>query len=67
MSTRLGRMGKNEMYFGRQVNADEINEKIEAVTTDDVLAVAEEVIDLKGASSVFLGPVKDQDRGVFGG
>jgi len=67
MSTRLGRMGKNEMYFDRQVNADEINEKIEAVTTDDVLAVAEEVIDLKGASSVFLGPVKDQDRGVFGG
>ena len=67
MSTRLGRMGKNEMYFGRQVDADEINEKIEAVTIEDVLAVAEEVLDLNGASSVFLGPVTRRDLGVFGG
>ena len=67
MSNRLGRMGKNEMYFGRQVDAGEIHDKIEAVTTDDVLAVAEEVIDLSGASSVFLGPVKNPDLGAFDG
>jgi predicted Zn-dependent peptidase len=67
MSTRLGRMGKSEMYFGRQVDAEEINQKIEAVTVDDVLSVAEEVIDLNGASSVFLGQAIRQDLGVFGG
>ena len=68
MSTRLGRMGKNEIYFGRQVDADEIHDKIEAVTADDVLEVARQVIDLNGVSSVFLGPVADKnDLGAFGG
>jgi predicted Zn-dependent peptidase len=67
MSTRLGRMGKSEMYFGRQVDADEIHEKIEAVTVEDVLEVARQVIDLNGASSVFLGPVDRDHLGVFGG
>ncbi|MBN1880626.1 MAG: insulinase family protein [Deltaproteobacteria bacterium] len=67
MSARLGRMGKNEMYFGRQVSAEEIHKKIEAVTIDDVSEVAREVIDLDGASSVFLGPVTDSDLGAFGG
>jgi len=67
MSTRLGRMGKSEMYFGRQVDAEEIHEKIEAVTVEDVLEVAREVIDLGGSSSVFLGPVDRNSLGVFGG
>jgi predicted Zn-dependent peptidase len=66
MSTRLGRIGKNEMYFGRQVGAQEINDRIEAVTVKDVLSVAEEVLDLGRSSSVFLGPVRADSLGAFG-
>ncbi len=58
---RLGRMAKNEVYFGRRVEAEEIIESIDRVTAADVLAVAREVIDPGRMTSVFLGPVSDDD------
>jgi predicted Zn-dependent peptidase len=58
---RLGRMAKNEIYFGRRIEADEIIKSIDRVTAQDVLAVARTVIDPKRMTAVFLGPVNETD------
>ncbi len=58
---RLGRMAKNEVYFGRRVDADEIIQSIDRVTAADVLAVARTVIDPDRMTAVFLGPVTEGD------
>jgi predicted Zn-dependent peptidase len=58
---RLGRMAKNELYFGRRVEADEIIQSIDRVTAKDVLEVARAVIDPDRMTAVFLGPVTERD------
>jgi predicted Zn-dependent peptidase len=58
---RLGRMAKNEVYFGRRVEAEEIIQSIDRVSAADVLAVARTVIDPDRMTSVFLGPVTEGD------
>jgi predicted Zn-dependent peptidase len=58
---RLGRLAKNEIYFGRQIKADEIIEKINRVTAQDVLAVANEIINPNMMTAVFLGPIEERN------
>jgi predicted Zn-dependent peptidase len=58
---RLGRMAKNELYFGRRVEADEIIQSIDRVTAADVLEVARTVINPDQLTAVFLGPVTERD------
>ncbi len=58
---RLGRMAKNEVYFGRSIDAEEIIQSIDRVTAEDVLAVARTVIDPDRMTAVFLGPIKSGD------
>lgn len=58
---RLGRMAKNEVYFGRRVEAEEIIQSIDRVTARDVLEVARTVIDPDRMTAVFLGPVTEKD------
>lgn len=58
---RLGRMAKNELYFGRRVEADEIIQSIDRVTPADVLETARTVIDPDRLTAVFLGPVAEPD------
>ena len=60
-SARLSRMAKNEMYFGRQITADEIIKKIDNVSAEDILEVAREIIDLDQMCAVLLGPISDRD------
>jgi predicted Zn-dependent peptidase len=58
---RLGRMAKNELYFGRRVEAEEIIQSIDRVTAQDVLDVARAVIKPDQMTAVFLGPVTERD------
>jgi predicted Zn-dependent peptidase len=60
-ANRLSRMIKNEMYFGRQITADEIIEGIDAVTIEDILEVANEIIDFDASCSAFLGQISEGD------
>jgi predicted Zn-dependent peptidase len=59
--TRMMRLAKNEYVFGRYIDFDEMVAKLEKVTVDEVLAVAEETFREKEVSLVILGPVKEED------
>jgi hypothetical protein len=51
-------MARQEYYYGRQFSADEIIAAIDAVTLDDVLHVAETIVDPESLSLTVLGNVK---------
>ena len=44
-SAQMGRLARNEMYFGRQVSPRETLAAIEAVTLEDVQSAAREMFD----------------------
>ncbi len=64
---RMERVALNEMYFGRTVTADELARRIEAVTNDQIVALAERVFVPDGCALVLLGNVRGSapDAGVF--
>ena len=51
------RNAQNEMHFGRDILLQEIVEKIEAVTADEILELADELIDPDKMTYTLLGPV----------
>jgi predicted Zn-dependent peptidase len=51
------RNAQNEMHFGGDITLQEIIEKIEAVTVDDILTLADELIDPAKMTYTLLGPV----------
>jgi len=51
------RNAQNEMHFGGDITLQEIIEKIEAVTVDDILELADELIDPAKMTYTLLGPV----------
>jgi predicted Zn-dependent peptidase len=53
------RNAQNEMHFGGDIGLQEIIEKIEAVTVDDILELADELIDPDQMTYTLLGPVDD--------
>ena len=53
------RNAQNEMHFGRDIVLAEIIEKIEAVTADEILELADELIDPDKMTYTLLGPVDD--------
>jgi predicted Zn-dependent peptidase len=58
MSSRMNRMGKSEVYFGRVVPLDEVMAEIEAVTLDDVHRVAQAIFptDMNELTVAAVGP-----------
>jgi predicted Zn-dependent peptidase len=57
--SRMSGIARQEYYFGRQYSPDEIIEHIDAVTLDDLMRVAEVMIDANSLSLTMLGNVKD--------
>ncbi len=57
--SRMSGMGRQEYYFGRQFSPDEIIEHVDAVTLDDIRAVAETIVDPDSLSLTMLGNVKN--------
>jgi predicted Zn-dependent peptidase len=54
--------GKQELYTGEIKTPDEKFAEINAVTAEDIQAVAKDIISLKKASLALIGPFKDEKR-----
>jgi predicted Zn-dependent peptidase len=54
------RNAQNEMHFGGDITLEEIIEKIETVTADDILELADELINPDKMTYTLLGPVDNQ-------
>ena len=59
-SSRMIRLGRNEYALGRQVAPEEIEERIDAVTADDIIGLARELFAEDQLGLCILGPV-DED------
>jgi predicted Zn-dependent peptidase len=66
---RMERLALNEMYFGRQIATSELATRLDAVTNDEVRAVAQRLFLPEQCSLVLLGDVQPGavDVGIFGG
>lgn len=58
-TSRMSGIARQEYYFGRQISADEIIEQIDAVTLDDIQAVASTIVDPDSLSLTLIGNLKD--------
>lgn len=56
-TSRMSNLGRQEMYFGRYMTMDEIARRVDAVTTADVLKVANELLCPERIGLTILGPL----------
>jgi predicted Zn-dependent peptidase len=56
-TSRMGNVARQEMYFGRYISQDEIARSVDAVTAEQVLAVAQEFFHPERLAITVLGPV----------
>ncbi|MBV9233153.1 MAG: insulinase family protein [Candidatus Eremiobacteraeota bacterium] len=56
-SSRMIRLGRNEFALGRQVSPEEIEQRIDAVTADDVQQLARELLAEENLGLCIIGPV----------
>ena len=54
------RNAQNEMHFGHDITLEEIIEKVEAVTADDILELADELINPDSMTYTMLGPIDER-------
>ncbi len=55
--SRMGRIAKNEFFYGRNIPIEETLESLERVSQDDILRVAESTIKPEKLGMAFLGPI----------
>ena len=60
-SSRMHRIGKGELVHGEQLTVDEVIARIDAVTPEDVRAVAADVLDGSTLGLAVIGPFDDVD------
>ena len=53
------RLGRNEIVHGRQITAEEIEERIDAVTAGEVQELASELLATKNLGLCIIGPVDE--------
>ena len=56
-SAQMGRLARNELYFGRQISPRETLAAIEAVTLDDAQSAAREMFDSQLMNLAAIGPI----------
>jgi predicted Zn-dependent peptidase len=54
---QMTRLAHNEITFGRYVTLDELTRKIEAVTAEEIMALADETFKDKAVTLALLGPI----------
>ena len=59
--SRMMRIAKDEIIFGRYVSYEELVSKLETVTVDDVIEVARDIFREDQISLVTLGPFKEEE------
>lgn len=62
--SRMSRLGRNELIFGRAIGLEETFAKLSAVTQDDLAGLAEEFFREGHFATYVLGPVKKTGNGV---
>lgn len=67
VDSRMMRIAKDEIIFGRYVSYEELVSKLETVTVDDVIEVARDIFREDQTSLVTLGPFKEEklDKGAL--
>ena len=53
--SRMSRMAKNEIYFGRDFSLEEVAARIDATTNDDIVALAQRLVRPDGMAMALLG------------
>ena len=56
-TSRMGNVARQEMYFGRYISQDEIARSVDAVTSEQVQAVAQEFLRPERLAITVLGPI----------
>jgi predicted Zn-dependent peptidase len=66
---RMERLALNEMYYGRQVTIDELAGRLDAVTNEEIVALATRLFTPDACALVLLGDLRGReiDSGVFEG
>jgi predicted Zn-dependent peptidase len=59
--SRMSRLGKGELVYGEQLTVDEVIARIDAVTPDDIRAVASDVLSESRLGLAVIGPFDDVD------
>ncbi len=59
-SSRMIRLGRNELAFGRQIGAEEVEARIDAVTAADVQSLAAELLAPEALGLCVIGPVDER-------
>jgi predicted Zn-dependent peptidase len=59
--SRMSRLGKGELVYGEQLTVDEVIARIDAVTPDDIRAVARDVLAESRLGLAVIGPFDDAD------
>jgi predicted Zn-dependent peptidase len=57
VASKMSRLAKNEMHYGRQISTDEVLRRLDAVTRDDVMRMIEAYFNPEKSILVGLGPV----------
>ncbi len=61
-SNRMIRLNKSELYHGRLITIDEVIEKVEKVTLEQVHQLAQDLLDRRRFATAILGPVDNEDE-----
>jgi len=61
--SRMSRIAKNEVYFGRDIPLEEVAAKIDAVTNEDIVRIAARLFRPGALALTVLGDVKGQSLG----
>jgi len=57
--SRMSNVARQEMYFGRYISLDETSQRVDEVTSPEVLEVAREFFQPDRLAVTFLGPIND--------
>ena len=57
---QMTRLAHNEIHFGRDVPLEEVEERVEKVTAEDILELSRDIFQNNSASLTLLGPVDDE-------
>jgi len=60
--SRMGRIANSQLYFHRMISFEEVIRKLEAVTKDDVLRVAQKVFRRESSALAVIGPIQPTSK-----
>lgn len=58
---RMSTMAKNEIYYGREVTVEEVVEKLQAVSLDDIILLANDIFMEEKLTFVSLGKIEEHE------